>query len=67
MQMLNTVTLVLVIVGTPNWGLVGLVNVDLVAAIFADGTILAWPIYVLVALSGLYQARNLTSARALAH
>lgn len=67
MQMLNTVTLALVIVGALNWGLVGLASFDLVAAIFGDGALLARLVYVLVALSGLYQARNLFPARATVH
>ena len=55
MKALNIVTLVLVIVGGLNWGLVGAVNFDLVAAIFGAGSALARLVYVLVALSALWQ------------
>lgn len=55
MAYLNLFTRVLIIVGAVNWGLVGLVNVDLVAAIFGDGSPLARLVYILVGLSGLYQ------------
>lgn len=59
MNMLNPVTLLLVIVGALNWGLVGIANFDLVAAIFGAGSVLARLVYILVALSGIYQITNL--------
>ena len=56
---LDLITLVLVIVGALNWGLVGLFKFDLVAAIvgkdFGEVNILSRIVYVLVALSGIYQ------------
>ncbi len=52
MKTLNLLTLLLVIVGGLNWGLVGLFNLDLVSAIFGTFSRL---IYVLVGLSALYQ------------
>jgi uncharacterized membrane protein YuzA (DUF378 family) len=59
MNLLNPVTLLLVIVGALNWGLVGVANFDLVAAIFGAGSLLARLVYILVALSGIYQITNL--------
>ncbi|HVH44867.1 MAG TPA: DUF378 domain-containing protein [Labilithrix sp.] len=44
----------LVVIGAINWGLVGLFNFDLVAAIFGHLTALSRVVYVLVALAGLY-------------
>lgn len=44
----------LVIIGALNWGLVGLLQLDLVAAIFGVGSIVARVVYVLVGLSGIY-------------
>jgi hypothetical protein len=41
MRTLNTIALVLTIVGGLNWGLVGLAEFDLVAAIFGPGSALA--------------------------
>lgn len=41
MKFLNVLTLLLVIVGGLNWGLVGLFGFDLVAAIFGNGSVLA--------------------------
>jgi uncharacterized membrane protein YuzA (DUF378 family) len=55
MRALDIITLVLVIIGGINWGLVGLFNLDLVAAIFGAGSGLSRIVYVLVGLSALYQ------------
>jgi uncharacterized protein len=44
----------LVIIGALNWGLVGLAQFDLVAALFGAGSMLARIIYLLVALAGIY-------------
>ena len=46
--------MVLMIIGGINWGLVGLMNIDLVAAIFGDGTTAARAVYALVGLAALY-------------
>ena len=59
MQKLNTlelITLILVIIGGLNWGLVGFFNFDLVAAIFGQMSVIARVIYDLVGLSALYLA-----------
>lgn len=50
------ISLVLLIVGGLNWGLVGLFNYDLVAAIFGDMSVISRLVYSLVGLSGLYAA-----------
>jgi uncharacterized membrane protein YuzA (DUF378 family) len=56
MKFLNVVTLVLVIVGGLNWGLVGAAQFDLVATIFGgQNAPLARVVYVLVGLSALWQ------------
>jgi uncharacterized membrane protein YuzA (DUF378 family) len=51
----DLIALILVIVGGLNWGLVGLFNFDLVAAIFGARSTLARIVYVLVGLSALYR------------
>ena len=62
MKTLNIVTLVLVIVGGINWGLVGIAQFDLVAAIFGgQDAMLARLVYVLVGLSALWQILPLVS------
>ena len=56
MKALNLITLFLVIVGALNWGLVGLFQFDLVAAIFGgQQAALSRIVYILVGLSGAYQ------------
>ena len=54
MKILNILTLVLVIVGGLNWGLVGLFDFDLVAALFGAMSPLARIVYVLVGLSAVW-------------
>ena len=63
MKTLKVLTLLLVIVGGINWGLVGLVRFDLVAAVFGwQDALLARVVYVLVGLSALWQAVALMRA-----
>jgi uncharacterized membrane protein YuzA (DUF378 family) len=60
MKSLNLVTLVLLIVGGLNWGLVGAFQFDLVAALFGgQDAMLARAVYVLVGLSALWQVVSL--------
>lgn len=54
MLTLQRIALVLTIIGAVNWGLVGLFQFDLVAAIFGgQGAFLSRTIYSLVGLAGL--------------
>ena len=66
MKFVDALTLTLVVVGALNWGLVGLANFDLVAALFGLSFGQVSPItavvYTLVAASGLYQAVTYKSA-----
>jgi uncharacterized membrane protein YuzA (DUF378 family) len=62
MKPLNLITLILVIVGAVNWGLVGLLDFDLVAAVFGEGSFLARAVYSLVGLSALWQLVPLAAA-----
>ena len=55
MRVINTVTLVLLIIGGLNWGLVGLFNFDLVAALFGEMSALSRLVYTLVGASALWQ------------
>lgn len=60
MRRLNAVdwiALVLLVIGGINWGLVGLFQFDLVAAIFGgSGSVLARIVYVLVGISAVFVA-----------
>ncbi|RZJ04966.1 MAG: DUF378 domain-containing protein [Rubrivivax sp.] len=49
-----TVALVLLIVGGFNWALVGLFNLDFVAALFGQMTLLSRLVYVAVGIAALY-------------
>ena len=55
MRAINSVTLLLLIVGGLNWGLVGLFDFDLVAAVFGEMSAISRIVYVLVGVSALYQ------------
>jgi uncharacterized protein len=54
LMLLDWVALILVIVGGLNWGLVGILNFDLVAAIFGAMSMLSQIVYALVGISALY-------------
>ena len=63
MKYANVITLVLVIVGAVNWGLMGLFQFDLVATLFGGAeAALSRIVYTLVGISGLYQLVPLFSA-----
>lgn len=51
---MDRLSLILIIIGAINWGLIALFNFDLVAAIFGDYTVLNRIIYGLVGLAGLF-------------
>ena len=52
---MDTVALVLVIIGALNWGLIGLFGFDLVATLFGGPTaMLSRIVYALVGLAGLW-------------
>lgn len=59
MSALSVISRILVIVGALNWGLVGLFQFDLVAAIvgltFGEVNVVSRIIYILVALAGIYE------------
>lgn len=54
MKTLNAVALALIVIGGINWGLVGLFDFNLVAAIFGTDSWLSNLIYILVGLAALY-------------
>ena len=51
---MDTLALILAIVGCANWGLVGLFKFDLVAWLFGTGAILSRIIYTVIGLAGLW-------------
>ena len=60
MRTLDITAAILLVVGGLNWGLWGLAEFDLVAAIFGGNTaIMAKIVYSLVGLAAIYQAAGL--------
>jgi uncharacterized membrane protein YuzA (DUF378 family) len=55
MRLINTITLVLLIVGGLNWGLVGLFDFNLVSALFGEMSPLSRIVYALVGASAVWQ------------
>ena len=51
---MDWIAMILLIVGGLNWGLVGLADFNLVAAIFGDGSALSRLVYILVGLAALF-------------
>lgn len=60
MKTLDIIVAILLVVGGLNWGLVGLLDFNLVAAIFGT-SLLATIVYALVGISALYQILTLKS------
>lgn len=53
MQTLQKVALIFTIIGAINWGLIGIFDFDLVAAIFGQASALSRIIYTIVGITGL--------------
>lgn len=51
---LDIVSLILIIVGAINWGLIGFFNLDLVALLFGTMSMISRIIYVIIGLAGIY-------------
>lgn len=56
---LGCISLVISIVGALNWGLVGLLNFDLIAWLFGPGAHFTKVMYTLVGVSGIYASYSL--------
>lgn len=56
MKLLKKTALILVIIGGLNWGLIGLLDFDLVSTIFGTMSFISRIVYVLVGLSAAYLA-----------
>lgn len=54
MKTVDYIALTLVVIGTINWGLIGLLDFDLVRVLFGDMSILSRIVYILVGIAGLY-------------
>lgn len=56
LNILDVIAFILLVIGGINWGLIGLFDIDLVAAIFGNMSGISRLIYTLVGLSALYAA-----------
>jgi len=56
MKAMYMIALLLLVVGGLNWGLVGLLNFDLVATIFGEMSMLSRIVYSLVGVSAVFVA-----------
>ena len=53
MEMFQKVLLVITIIGAVNWGLIGLMDINLVSLIFGSATIVTRIVYTLVGICGI--------------
>ena len=61
MKKFDVLFAILLVIGGLNWGLVGLLNFDLVASIFGNMSTVSRVVYILVGLSALFQMTQLKS------
>lgn len=61
MKALDTTSLVLLVIGGLNWGLVGLFDYNLVDSAFGAGSTLARVVYVLVGVAALWTVVSMVS------
>ena len=54
MKVIDTIALILIIIGAINWGLIGIFNFNLVDSIFGTMSVISRIIYTLVGISGLW-------------
>lgn len=52
-SLLDKVSLILVVIGALDWGLVGLFNFDIISALFGSAMVIARIIYILVGVAGI--------------
>ena len=63
MKVIDTIALILVIIGAINWGLIGIFNFNLVDTLFGTMSAISKIVYTLVGLSGLWSIKLLFSDR----
>ena len=59
MKVIDTIALILIIIGAINWGLIGIFNFNLVDSIFGTMSVISRIIYTLVGISGLWRIKLL--------
>ena len=51
---LDVVSLILIIIGAVNWGLIGFFNLDVISAIFGNMSMITRIIFAVVGIAGIY-------------
>ena len=64
MRNLDVVVAILLVIGGLNWGMVGLLDFDLVSYLFSGYPVLQNTVYILVGLSAVYQVVSLKAIQA---
>jgi uncharacterized membrane protein YuzA (DUF378 family) len=59
MKVIDTIALILVIIGAINWGLIGIFNFNLVDTLFGEMSAISRIVYTLVGISGLWAIKLL--------
>lgn len=55
MGVIDWIAMILLIIGGLNWGLIGLFDIDLVAALFGAKSMMSRAVYTLVGVPALYE------------
>ncbi len=63
MKTLKWIAMLLMVIGSINWGLVGVFNFNVVDAIFGMGSVISTIIYILIGISGLWGISFLFSGK----
>ena len=53
METVQKIALIFTIIGAINWGLIGILDINLVATLFGDGSMLSRIVYSIVGLTGI--------------
>lgn len=61
--LIDKIVLIILIIGGINWGLIGIINLNLVQVIFAFAPVLAKVIYIVVGVCALYSIKMLMSKK----
>ncbi len=61
LNVLDLISIVLVVVGGLNWGLVGILNFNLVSALFGDMSAISRIVFALVGIAAIYLATQVMS------
>ena len=64
MRNLDVVVAILLVIGGLNWGMVGLLDVELVSYLFSGYPVVQNTVYILVGLSAVYQVVSLKAIQA---